>query len=113
MQFNIRLPKKLVYDIEFIAQNLNINRNDWLKVKIAELISKEIEKTKLNIMETAEGRFILGMITIEEFTKRMGFKPTKEMIEERKRQISLSKKGKLSAKRYIMDIANREDTRCK
>ena len=87
MQFNVRLPKRLVYDMEYIAQNLNISRNDWLKVKIAELISKEIEKTKLNLMETAEGRFILGMITVEEFTQRMGFKPTKEMIKERERKI--------------------------
>ena|SRR3989338_6474596 len=110
MQFNIRLPKKLVYDMEFIAQNLNISRNDWLKVKIAELISKEIEKTKLNIMETAEGRFILGMIAAEDFKEIMGFKPTKEMIEERQRQISLSKRGKLSAKKYILDIAKKVDT---
>jgi len=110
MQFNVRLPKRLVYDMEYIAQNLNISRNDWLKVKIAELISKEIEKTKLNLMETAEGRFILGMITVEEFTQRMGFKPTKEMIKERERQILLSKRGKLSAKKYILDIAKKVDT---
>ncbi len=113
MQFNVRLPKKLVYDMEFIAQNLNISRNDWLKVKIAELISKEIEQTKLSIMETAEGRFILGMITAEEFRQRMGLKPTKEMIKERERQILLSKKGKLSAKKYILDIAKKADTRGK
>jgi|TARA_B100001971_G_scaffold61777_1_gene56696 hypothetical protein len=110
MQFNVRLPKKLVYDMEFIAQNLNISRNDWLKVRIAELISKEIEKTKLSIMETAEGRYILGLITAEEFTQRMGFKPTKEMMVERERQISLSKRGKLSAKKYILDIAKKADT---
>ena len=54
MQVNIRLSKKLIEDIEYITQNLKVNRNDWLKVKLAELIvkekiQKELTQTKLEV----------------------------------------------------------------
>ena len=36
-QINLRLSKALVYDMEYIAETLKINRNDWLKAKIADI----------------------------------------------------------------------------
>jgi len=95
-QLNLRFSKALIYDMEFIASKLKISRNDWLKVKISELISQE----KLKIMETIEDRFIAGKISEEEFSKTMGFKPTEDMKK-------LRDKVRLSAKTYLQDIAKK------
>jgi len=79
-QFNIRLPKALLYDLEYIADNLKVSRNDWLRVKIAELISQE----RLRILQGAERDFVYSTISEKEFEKRTGFKPTAEMMNFRK-----------------------------
>jgi len=34
-QFNIRLNKALLYDLEFITQKYKIDKNDWLRTKLA------------------------------------------------------------------------------
>ena len=111
MQFNIRLPKDLVKDMEYIAKNLKISRNDWLKVKLAELISREIESEKFDIYEQAEDKFVRGVITEQDFMQRKGIKPTKEMLKRRaesiKRQKILQKNSKLYSKNYF-DEAKKE-----
>ena len=105
-QINLRLPKDLVYDMEYIAQTLKVNRNDWLKVKIAELIAKEIKETKIGIMESAEGRFIQGTIDDKEFERRVGFKPNHWMRAAKKKQAEMMKKGREAAEKYIRDLAD-------
>ncbi len=103
IQFNIRLDKKLVYDMEYIADYYRVQRNDWLKVKIAEMIAEE----KLKIMETIEERFIQGRLTEIEFKEKMGFKPNKEMLELRKKVMGEEAKKLLPTQRYFMEAAKR------
>lgn len=92
-QFNIRLSKSLVFDMEYIAQNLNMNRNDWLKYKIAELINEE----KAGLMEKTEREFLSGRIDDEIFEKKMGFKPTTQLKQ-------LKKKISEAPQKYISDL---------
>ena len=107
MQVNIRLSKKLIEDIEYITQNLKVNRNDWLKVKLAELIAKEIGNKKSEIVEQAENKFVCGKITEQEFLQRKGFKPTKELVKQRgvyeTKQKLLEKNSKSYARNYFKD----------
>jgi hypothetical protein len=79
-QFNIRLSRDLIYDLEFISESLKVSRNDWLKVKLAELVSHEKNK----IIRDAEYRFIGGRISTEEFKKLTGVKPPQELLETKK-----------------------------
>ncbi len=116
MQFNIRLPKDLVEDMEYIAKSLKISRNHWLRVKLAELISSEIQRQKEELIRNAADKFVRGIITEQEFEHRRGFKPTKEMIEIKKKimkqQEILQKKSRLYAKQYF-DAAKKEIARLK
>ncbi len=74
-QFNIRISKSLIFDLEFISQHIKINRNDWLRTKIAELILKE----KREILEEYEKKYITGYLTENEFKKHTGIFPTEGM----------------------------------
>lgn len=105
MQMNIRLPKRLVYDMEYIAENLGVNRNDWLKVKLAELITKEVTEQKMWIQEKVEKDFIWGKVSNQEFKEKMGFKPTTELIQERKRQNEIAINGRMSTRNYLLKEA--------
>lgn len=88
VQFNIRLPKNLVYDMEYIAQNKSINRNDWLKYKISKLIKDE----KLLLMEEVEREFLRGTIDEEGYEKKMGIKPTEHLLKLKERVLESPKK---------------------
>ena len=92
-QFNIRLSKALIYDMEFIAENLKISRNDWLKFRLAELIREE----KVKIMENIENKFISGLITEEQFKQKAGFKPTPEIKK-------IKQGASKSSKEYLQDV---------
>ena len=78
-QFNIRLAKALLYDMEYVAQHYKISRTDWIKYRIANIVREE----KASIINDFERRFIGGMTTEEEFKSQTGINPTKEMKELR------------------------------
>ena len=78
-QFNMRISKSLLWDLDYIAEHRKVNRNDWLRYKIADMISTEVMKIK----ESAQREYAAGRISEEEFEKRMGFKPPKELKEIR------------------------------
>ena len=92
-QFNIRLTKSLLYDMEYVAQHYKISRTDWLKYRIANLVREE----KARIISDFERRFIGGMTTEEEFKKQTGINPTEEM---KKLKASVSQ----TPRKYIMSI---------
>jgi len=108
IQINLRLSKLLVNDMEYIAENLGVNRNDWLKVKIAEMITTEIRNQKTWIQEKVERDFIFGKVSNQEFKEKMGFKPTSELIKERKRQNDMVINGRLSTRKYLLRQAGVE-----
>ncbi|MBA3064832.1 hypothetical protein FP803_05325 [Candidatus Woesearchaeota archaeon] len=101
-QFNIRLAKALLYDMEYVAQHYKISRTDWLKYRIAKLVREE----KARIIDDFERRFIGGMTTEEDFKKQTGINPTKEMKELRSKVSETPRKYILS---ILEDIKKREN----
>jgi hypothetical protein len=94
-QFNMRISKSLVNDIERIAQSLNMNRNDWLRYEIAQVIKSEKEK----LIKKVEWQFIGGRINAEEFAQQLGHKPSKQLLK-------FKKKVAEAPHRYFNDIIN-------
>ena len=99
-QFNIRLPKALLYDLEFISQHLKLNRNDWLRTKIARLILQE----KQDILEVYEQRYAHGFLSDEEFKNFTGISPT-DGIKQLREDISQSHKiGSKNFEKYAGNV---------
>lgn len=102
-QFNLRLPRGMIHDMDFISNAFNLSRNDWLKYKLAQMIASEKER----ILEKAEHKYILGQISDEQYKKLVGFFPNENLKELRQKEQKAIEQGKLSASRYIYDLAKR------
>jgi len=101
-QFNIRLAKSLLYDMEYVAQHYKISRTDWLKYRIANLVREE----KARIISDFERIFIGGMISEEEFKKQTGINPTEEM---KKLRANVSQTPRKYIMSILKDIKKREN----
>lgn len=91
-QFNIRVSKQLVDDMDFIARHLNLGRNDWLKVRLAELIKQE----KQAMIDEIQNHYVHGKIDSEEFKNLLGYNPIPGLK-------SLRNGAKAASKRYFSD----------
>ena len=40
-QLNLRIPKELVEDLDKIAKILRVNKSEWIKIKLGELVYEE------------------------------------------------------------------------
>ena len=40
-QLNLRIPKELVEDLDKIAKILRVNKSEWIKIKLGELVHEE------------------------------------------------------------------------
>jgi len=100
-QFNIRLAKSLLYDMEYVAQHYKISRTDWLKYRIADFVKEE----KARIINNFEARFIGGMTTEEEFKNQTGIKPTDEM---KKLRASVNEAPRKYIQSILEEIKKRE-----
>ena len=40
-QMNLRIPKELVEDLEKICSILKVNKSEWIKIKLGELVYEE------------------------------------------------------------------------
>jgi len=103
VQFNLRVSKALLADMDFIAAVSTINRNDWVKVALSELIAD----AKRKIIDYIENRFILGRMSEEEFIQKMGFKPTEDIKKLREKEFLFTRTGKLSVRKYLQEIAKK------
>jgi len=45
-QFNIRMSKELMRDLELVSKLLKVNKSEFVKVKLAELIREEKRKNE-------------------------------------------------------------------
>ena len=84
-QFNIRMPKDLVQDLDIISKLLKVNKSEWVKTKLAE------EKNKL-LMELST-LYANGMISKEKIEKMVGKDIADEMEFIKKKAIESAKKG--------------------
>ncbi|MBI2652567.1 hypothetical protein HYX00_03830 [Candidatus Woesearchaeota archaeon] len=67
-QFNIRMPKDLVQDLDIISKLLKVNKSEWVKTKLAEEVHEE--KNKL-LMELST-LYAKGMIGKKEIVQLVG-----------------------------------------
>jgi len=40
-QLNLRIPKELIADLDKIASILKVNKSEWIKIKLGELVYEE------------------------------------------------------------------------
>ncbi len=40
-QLNLRIPKELIEDLDKIASILRVNKSEWIKIKLGELVYEE------------------------------------------------------------------------
>lgn len=89
-QFNIRLSKSLLWDLDFIERYTGIQKNDWIRYKLAEAVRKEKE----SVMESLHRDYIRGYKSDADFRSLAG-EPSDELKEQRKeyhkRMVNLSK----------------------
>ena len=74
-QFNIRMPKDLVQDLDIISKLLKVNKSEWVKTKLAEEVHEE--KNKL-LMELST-LYANGMISKDKIEKLVGKEVADEM----------------------------------
>ena len=67
-QFNIRMPKELMQDLDIISKLLKVNKSEWVKTKIAEDVNEE--KNKL-LMELST-LYANGMISKNKIEQLVG-----------------------------------------
>lgn len=87
-QFNIRMSRELIKDLEVISRLLKVSKSEWIKTKLAEEVNEE--KNKL-LMELSR-LYANGLISKKDVEERVG----KEIAEE---MDYLKKKAQLSVKR--------------
>ncbi|MEK6983703.1 MAG: hypothetical protein AABX33_03955 [Nanoarchaeota archaeon] len=88
-QFNIRMPKDLVHDLDIISKLLKVNKSEWVKTKLAEEVHEE--KNKL-LMELST-LYANGMINKGKIEKMVGKEVADEMEFIKKKAIESVKKG--------------------
>ena len=45
-QLNLRMPKELLEDIESISKILKVNKSEWIKIKLSEMVYEEKRRLK-------------------------------------------------------------------
>ena len=88
-QFNIRMPKDLVQDLDIISKLLKVNKSEWVKTKLAEEVHEE--KNKL-LMELST-LYANGMISKNKIEHLVGKDIVDEMEFIKKKAIESAKKG--------------------
>lgn len=94
-QFNIRMPKELVQDLDIISKLLKVNKSEWVKTKLAEEVHEE--KNKL-LMELST-LYTKGMISRKKVEALVGKDIADEMESILETSIRSVKAGKEYGKR--------------
>ena len=74
-QFNIRMPKDLVQDLDIISKLLKVNKSEWVKTKLAE----EVHEVKNKLLMELSTLYAIGMISKDKIEKLVGKEVAGEM----------------------------------
>lgn len=88
-QFNIRIPRELIQDLDIISKLLKVNKSEWVKTRLAEEVHEE--KNKL-LMELGT-LYANGMISREKIEKSIGREVADEMEFIKGKATESAKKG--------------------
>jgi hypothetical protein len=78
-QFNLRISKSILADLEFIERSTGVSKSDWVRIYIAE----SVKKAKDEHMEKLERNFMMGRVSEADFKKTAGCSP-EEALAKRK-----------------------------
>ena len=67
-QLNLRMPIELLEDIDKLATILRVNKSEWIKIKLSELVHQEKSKIIDHYMEL-EQKGLMHKKDIEKFMK--------------------------------------------
>jgi hypothetical protein len=62
-QLNLRIPKELIADLDKIASILKVNKSEWIKIKLGELVYEEKSRLLRKYAEMREK----GLISEKEY----------------------------------------------
>ena len=74
-QFNIRMPKDLVQDLDIISKLLKVNKSEWVKTKLAE----DVHEEKSRLLMELSTLYANGMVNKEKIEKLVGKEVAGEM----------------------------------
>ena len=74
-QFNMRISKSWLFDLEFISRATGLSKNDWVRYKLSEAIRDGKEQ----LLTVLEKDFIRGRKSAVEFKEIAGFLPGNEL----------------------------------
>jgi hypothetical protein len=57
-QLNLRIPKELIEDLDKIASILRVNKSEWIKIKLGELVYEEKSRLMQKYAELREKKLI-------------------------------------------------------
>ncbi|HYD03183.1 MAG TPA: hypothetical protein VEC16_02690 [Alphaproteobacteria bacterium] len=57
-QLNLRIPKELIEDLDKIASILKVNKSEWIKIKLGELVYEEKSRLMQKYAELREKKLI-------------------------------------------------------
>ena len=89
-QFNVRLSRDLLHDLDVISSLLKVNKAEWVKTKLAE----EVHEEKIKLLMELSTLYANGMVGKKEVEKLVG----KDIADEMN---YIQRKAKESAKRGI------------
>lgn len=75
-QFNFRISKGILFDLEFISRVTELDKGEWVRYKLAEAIRKEKEK----LISELEKNFVQCRIDIKKFKELTGYEPHSSLI---------------------------------
>ncbi len=92
-QFNVRLPKDLIEDLELVSSILKVSKSDWVKTKLAEYVFEEKKK----LLRELSTMYAEGTITEQEVEKMIGEEMAEEMTFIKEKSIESLEKGRRHA----------------
>ncbi|MBI2106040.1 hypothetical protein HYT56_04355 [Candidatus Woesearchaeota archaeon] len=101
-QFNLRMPKDLMQDLDIISNLLKVNKSEWVKTKLAEEVHKE--KNKL-LMELST-LYTSGIVSTNQLKMLVG----KEIAEEMQSTLQTAKKTVSIGKKYARILKKRTNS---
>jgi len=122
VQVNIRIPNSLLEDIDFVARRLKINRADWIRMRIAELVAREkyhlrnVSERHLHTPSIAamikeyEREYVYGRINEEDFIREVGLRPSKPIIKLREQEQDARDRGTMTLRKHLLHIAEEHKT---
>ena len=85
IQLGIRLDKKVIDDIDFVAKHLGYDRNFLIK----KMIREELNDLKKDIREDAVNDYLDFRITEQEYFDILGEKPEDDLRRSRKENMTM------------------------